>query len=119
MPRRPCWVRRRKPKRLLYTLGRPQCRVPVLRSFADGPLHPPFMSESRMASNGVHRKNTTRTQDAQAQTVEKGETATTVRQKSALGPRKANAMTASSVSSSYSELASLLRTSVNSSTNTL
>jgi len=37
-------------------------------------------------------------QDAQAQTVEKGETATTVRSQR-LGPRKANAMTASSVSS--------------------
>ena len=40
-----------------------------------------------------------RTQDAQAQTVEKGETATTI-QKPALGTRKANAMMASSVSSS-------------------
>ena len=45
------------------------------------------------------RNTQPRTQDAHAQTVEKGETATTSREP-ALGPRKANARAASSVSSS-------------------
>ena len=48
----------------------------------------------------LHINAQLRTQDAQAQTVEKGERDSNDSQKSALGPRKANAMTASSVSSS-------------------
>ena len=48
----------------------------------------------------IHINAQLRTQDAQAQTVEKGERDSNDSQKSALGPRKANAMTASSVSSS-------------------
>ena len=45
----------------------------------------------------IHINAQLRIQDAQAQTVEKGERDSNDSQKSALGPRKANAMTASSV----------------------
>ena len=51
------------------------------------------------ATQPPHAKHNPGPQDAQAQTVEKGETATTVSSQR-LGPRKANAMTASRVCSS-------------------
>ena len=74
-PERANWVRTRKRKRLLCTLGGHSVGCPCCVVLRTGPsIHP----SCRMASNGVNRKTQPRTQDAQAQTVEKGETATTV-----------------------------------------
>ena len=66
----------------------------------DGEALSSVHSTALAAGKRIHINAQLRTQDAQAPTVEKGERDSNDSQKSALGPRKANAMTASSVSSS-------------------